>query len=67
MDRPGLNPMVYLGMVEYPLADLHFFAIWSTFRDLRAFAERDAFVALLVSLLSKDGSRTPGPAGVFLA
>ncbi|CAE7525471.1 Pol [Symbiodinium sp. CCMP2592] len=66
LDRPGLNPMIYLGMVEFPLADPHFFAIWSTFRDLRVHAARDSFVPLLASLLSKEGSRTPGPAGVFL-
>ncbi|CAE7852208.1 Pol, partial [Symbiodinium necroappetens] len=66
LDRPGLNPMLYLGMVEFPLADPHFFAIWSTFRDLRAHAVRDTFVPLLASLLDRNGSRAPGPAGVFL-
>ena len=51
LDRPGLNPMVYLGMVEFPLADPHFFAIWSTFRDLRVQAGKPGFVVLLQSLL----------------
>ena len=33
--RPGLNPAVLLGLTVYPVADPAFFALLSTFRDLR--------------------------------
>ncbi|CAE7237272.1 UVR8 [Symbiodinium sp. CCMP2592] len=66
LDRPGLNSKVLLSLVCHPLADPQFFAIASTFKDLRAFADPGAFSLLVSQVLKVEGRWTPGPAQAFL-
>ena len=64
-DRPGLSSKVLLSFCCFPMADPQFFAIVSTFRDLRAFADPCTFVPVVEQLLSLS-KWPPGPAQVFL-
>ena len=64
-DRPGLSSKVLLSFCCFPVADPQFFAIVSTFRDLRAFADPCTFVPVVEQLLSLS-KWPPGPAQVFL-
>ncbi|CAE7816157.1 Pol [Symbiodinium sp. CCMP2592] len=66
LSRPGLNPKVLLSLVCHPLADPQFFAIASTFRDLRAYATPEALIPMIQQLLSTPGRWTQGPAQAFI-
>ena len=46
--KPGANPLLHLGMVEFPVSDPGFFALRSSFRDLISFGAQDSLCPLLV-------------------
>ena len=64
--RPGMNPVLVLSLVEFPLCDPEFYALCASFRDVRAFAAPERLSALLAELLAGDRRWAPGPAQVFL-
>ena len=66
LERPGLSSKALLSFCCYPTADPQFYALVSTFQDLRCFADPASFGPLLGSLLSMDGRWPPGPAQAFL-
>ena len=64
---PGANPLLHLGLVEYPLADPGFVAIRESFLDARRHAPQVNFVALLGHLATGNVAPIPGPASILSA
>ena len=65
--KPGANPRVHLSLLEFPLADPEFYALWSSLRDFCTHSSPSLATATLSVLASSEFSRQPGPAGVLLS
>ena len=64
--KPGANPRMHLSLLEFPLADPEFYALWSSLRDFCIHSSPSLAAATLSVLASSEYSRQPGPAGVLL-
>ena len=65
MSRPGVNPEILLGLVEYPKADPEFYALRSSFLDLRSFSLMEQVGPLLDAAVD-DQAPGVGPAKLLL-
>ena len=64
---PGANPMLHLGLIEYPLADPGFVALRESFLDARRMAHKESFALALDSIAAGQTAAVPGPASILVA
>ena len=65
----GMSPSIHLGLVEHPLTDPQFYAIFTTVTEYRVLGKPDVFVTVMESL-HRPGPNCypkPGPASVLLS
>ena len=58
--------MLQLSLVEYPVADPFFFAVRSSFQDIKCLAGAD-IVGPLLTIAVHEPTREPGPATLLIA
>ena len=65
LKAPGANPLLQLSLMEYPVSDPFFFAVRSSFFDLKCLAGPEV-VCPLLDVASESVARVPGPATLLL-